>query len=82
LAEEFGLRQEKTAKLVLRADDLILLLTHHRPWDTSTFPTKDQRQALATIMHLLIYTGCRPAELVDAAKRKATCHEQAYEDGN
>jgi hypothetical protein len=29
LAEEFGLRREKTAKLVLGADDLILLLTHH-----------------------------------------------------
>lgn len=33
-------------------------------------------------MLLLIYTGCRPAELVDAAKRKATAGEQAYEDDN
>jgi hypothetical protein len=36
--------------------------------------------ALATIMLLLIYTGYRLAELVDVAKRKATYHEQAYED--
>lgn len=67
---------------MLRADDLILLLTHHWAPDTSIFPTEDQRLALATIMLLLIYTGCRPAELVDAVKRKATGHEQAYEDDN
>lgn len=65
---------------MLGADDLILLLTHHRARDISIFPTEDQRMALVTIMLLLIYTGCRPAELVDAAKRKATCREQAYED--
>jgi hypothetical protein len=33
-------------------------------------------------MLLLIYTGCRPAELVDAAKHNATCREQAYKDDN
>jgi hypothetical protein len=65
---------------VLGADDLILLLTHHWARDTSIFPTEDQRLALATIMLLLIYTGCRPAELVDAAKRKTSCPEQAHED--
>jgi hypothetical protein len=80
--DEFDLRREKTAKPVLGADDLILLLTHHWARDTSIFPTEDQRMALATIMLLLIYTGCRPAELVDAAKRKATSREQAYEDDN
>jgi hypothetical protein len=80
LAEEFSLRREKTAKPVLGADDLILLLTHHWARDTSTFQTEDQRLSLAAIMLLLIYTGCRPAELVDAAKRKASCREQAYED--
>jgi hypothetical protein len=65
---------------VLGADDLILLLTHHWARDTSIFPTEDQRLALATIMLLLIYTGCRPAELVDAAKGNATSRQQAYED--
>jgi hypothetical protein len=31
-------------------------------------------------MLLLIYTGYRPAELIDAAKHNATCREQAYKD--
>jgi integrase len=57
---------------VLGADDLVLLLTYHWAQDTSIFPTEDQRLALAAIMLLLIYTGCRPAELVDAAKGNAT----------
>ena len=46
----------------------------------SIFPTEDQRLALAAIMLLLIYTGCRPAKLVDAAKGNATSRQQAYED--
>ncbi|RAL59974.1 hypothetical protein DID88_000600 [Monilinia fructigena] len=83
LAKDFTLRREKTAKPVLGADDLILLLTHHWARDTSIFPTEDQRLALATIMLLLIYTGCRPAELVDAAKGKITTdRDQRYEDDN
>jgi hypothetical protein len=83
LVEEFNLRREKTAKPVLGADDLILLLTHHWARDTSIFPTEDQRLALATIMLLLIYTGCRPAELVHAAKGKiAADRDQTYEDDN
>ncbi|KAL9111830.1 MAG: hypothetical protein Q9187_007868 [Circinaria calcarea] len=76
LADEFHLRREKTPKPMLGADDLILLLTHHWVWDTSIFPTEHQRLTLAAIMLLLIYTGCRPAELVDAAKRKATSRTQ------
>ncbi|EDN93943.1 predicted protein [Sclerotinia sclerotiorum 1980 UF-70] len=83
LTKEFTLRGEKTAKPVLGADDLILLLTHHWARDTSIFPTGDQRLALATIMLLLIYTGCRPAESVDAAKGKiAIGRDQTYEDDN
>ncbi|PQE19655.1 hypothetical protein CJF31_00010054 [Rutstroemia sp. NJR-2017a BVV2] len=83
LAKEFTLRREKTAKPVLGADDLILLLTHHWARDTSIFPTEDQRLALATIMLLLIYTGCRPAELVDAGKVKSAIdRDQTYEDDN
>lgn len=58
------------AKPVLGSDDLLLLLTHHWGRDTNTFPTEEQRLALATAMLLLIYTGCRPAELVDGSKRR------------
>lgn len=65
---------------MLGADDLILLLTHHWARNRSIFPTKDQRLALAAIMLLLIYTGCRPAELVDAAKDNSTSRQQVYED--
>ncbi|PQE31113.1 hypothetical protein CJF32_00011319 [Rutstroemia sp. NJR-2017a WRK4] len=60
LAKEFTLRREKTAKPVLGADDLILLLTYHWARDTSIFPTEDQRLAFTTIMLLLIYTSYRP----------------------
>ena len=73
---------------MLGSDDLLLLLTHLWARDTSIFPTEDQRLALATIMLLLMYTGCRPAEMVDAqkvkgqdkAKGKATNRQQ--EDNN
>ena len=80
MATDFNLRREKTAKPVLGSDDLLLLLTHLWARDVSVFPTEDQHFALATIMLLLMYTGCRPAEMVDAweeetqgkAKREAT----------
>ncbi|TGO22912.1 hypothetical protein BPAE_0150g00050 [Botrytis paeoniae] len=71
LADRFNLERTTKAKPVLGADDILLLLTHHWARDTSTFPTENQRLALATIMLLSIYTGCRPAELVDASKGKA-----------
>ncbi|ELR02067.1 hypothetical protein GMDG_05228 [Pseudogymnoascus destructans 20631-21] len=69
LADEFKLRRTMKAKPVLGADDILLLLTHLWARDTSVFPTEDQRLTTATIMLLSIYTGCRPAELVDALKR-------------
>ncbi|KAI9729333.1 MAG: hypothetical protein M1818_008540 [Claussenomyces sp. TS43310] len=70
LAVLFDLRREPKAKPVLGADDVLLLLTHLWARDTSIFPTEHQRLAVAAIMLLSIYTGCRPAELVDASKRK------------
>ncbi|QSZ31844.1 hypothetical protein DSL72_001413 [Monilinia vaccinii-corymbosi] len=83
LAKEFTLRREKTAKPVLGADDFILLFIYYWAWDISIFPTEDQRLALATILLLLIYTGCRPAELVDAGKVKSAIdRDQTYEDDN
>ena len=57
------------AKLVLGADDVLLLLTHLWARDTSTFPTEDQRLTLASMMLLSIYTGCRLGELADALKQ-------------
>ncbi|KAH6661772.1 FluG domain-containing protein [Halenospora varia] len=38
--------------------------------DTSTFPTERHRVQFALILLLLFATGCRPAELVDAKKKK------------
>ncbi|KAF7865656.1 hypothetical protein EAF04_005822 [Stromatinia cepivora] len=83
LAKEFILKREKTVKPVLGVDDLILLFIHHWVRDTSIFPIEDQRLAFTTIIFLLIYTGCRPAELVDAGKVKSAIdYDQTYEDNN
>jgi Protein of unknown function (DUF3435) len=56
---------------VLGSDDVLLLLTHLWARDTCTFSTEDQRHGLATILLLSIFSGARPAELVDAMKRNA-----------
>lgn len=64
---------------MLGSDDLLLLLTHLWARDTSIFPTEDQRLSFATIMLLLIYTGCRPAELVDAQRKNANASGQVGE---
>jgi hypothetical protein len=52
-------------------DDLVRLLTYHWARDKSTFPTEDHRLDLATLILFQSFTGCRPAELVDASKPKA-----------
>ena len=57
-------------KPVLGPDDILLLLTHHWARDTCIFPIEDQRVAFAAILLLSIYTGCRPAELVDGSKSR------------
>jgi hypothetical protein len=51
-------------------DDLLLLLNYHWARDTSTFPTERHRVQFALILLFLFGTGCRPAELVDAKKKK------------
>jgi len=51
-------------------DDLLLLLHFHWARDTSTFPTERHRVQFAFILLLLSGTGCRPAELVDATKKR------------
>jgi hypothetical protein len=58
-------------KPMLGLDDLLLLLTHLWARDTCVFLTKDQRYTLATFLLLSIFTGARPAELVDAMKHNA-----------
>jgi hypothetical protein len=76
---EFGLVDTVKSKPVLGPDDVLLLLTHLWSRDTYTFPTEDQCESLAAIMLMSIFTGCRPAELVERTQRKATCK---YQQGN
>ena len=66
----FGLDNTVKLKPVLGVDDLLLLLNYHWARDTSTFPTERYRVQFALILLLLFGTGCRPAELVDAKKKK------------
>jgi hypothetical protein len=69
---------------VLGSDDVLLLLTHLWAWDTCTFPTKDQRHALAAILVLSIFTSARLGELVDATRRRAPhqCPWEHQDDPN
>jgi hypothetical protein len=78
LEEEFELDPTPKDKPVLGSDDVLLLLTHLWARDTCVFPTEDQRHALATILLLSIFTGARPAELVDAMKHNAP-HKYPWE---
>ena len=71
MENDFGLDPSPKDKPVLGSDDVLLLLTHLWARDTCTFPTEDQRHGLATILLLSIFSGARPAELVDAMKRNA-----------
>jgi hypothetical protein len=71
LEEEFDLDPAPKEKPVLGSDDVLLLLTHLWARDTCTFPTEDQRHGLATVLLFSLFTGARPAELVDAMKRSA-----------
>jgi hypothetical protein len=75
---EFKLDPTPKEKPVLGSDDVLLLLTHLWAKDTCVFPTEDQRHALATILLLSIFTGARPAELVDAMKHNAP-HKYPWE---
>jgi hypothetical protein len=70
LTRDFELDITVKEKPVLGVDDLLLLLNYHWARDTSTFPTERHRVQFALILLLLFATGCRPAELVDAKKKK------------
>jgi hypothetical protein len=68
------------SKPVLGVDDLLLLLTCHWARDKFTFPTERQRVQFALILLLAAYTGCRPAELVDASKSVNTSKPTKVKD--
>jgi hypothetical protein len=51
-------------------DDLLLLLNCHWARDKSVYRTERQRVQYALILLLLFGTGCRPAELVDAKRKR------------
>jgi hypothetical protein len=72
LTRDFELDITVKEKPVLGVDDLLLLLNYHWARDTSTFPTERHRVQFALILLILFATGCRPAELVDAKKKKRT----------
>jgi hypothetical protein len=58
------------SKPVLGVDDLLLLLNCHWARDKSVYRTERQRVQYALILLLLFGTGCRPAELVDAKRKR------------
>ena len=70
MTRDFELDITVKEKPVLGVDDLLLLLNYHWARNTSTFPTERHRVQFALILLLLFATGCRPAELVDAKKKK------------
>ena len=72
MTRDFELDITVREKPVLGVDDLLLLLNYHWARDTSTFPTERHRVQFALILLLLFATGCRPAELVDAKKKRRT----------
>jgi hypothetical protein len=81
LKNRFGLDNSAKPKLVAGPDDLVRLLTYHWAYDMSIiFPTEDHRLDLATLMLFQSFTGCRPAELVDASKPKACLNPLAKLD--
>ncbi|KFY20821.1 hypothetical protein V491_03397 [Pseudogymnoascus sp. VKM F-3775] len=57
-------------KPVLGVDDLLLLLNCHWARDKSVYRIERQRVQFALILLLLFGTGCRPAELVDAKRKR------------
>ena len=70
MTTDFDLDITVKEKPVLGINDLLLLLNYHCERDTSTFPTERYRVQFALILLLLFSTGCRPAELVNAKKKK------------
>jgi len=55
---------------VVGTDDLVYLFTYHWTFDTSIYPTEDDRLDITTLILFQLYTDCRPAELVHIYKIK------------
>ncbi|OBT53129.1 hypothetical protein VE04_05757 [Pseudogymnoascus sp. 24MN13] len=68
--DTLGLDRTVKSKPVLGVDDLLLLLNCHWARDKSVYPTERHRVQFALILLLLFGTGCRPAELVDAKRKR------------
>ena len=71
LIPRFGLRAPNIdGKPVVSAAELRVILIFNIAYDTRVFPCERQRAHLWACYLLLVYTGARPAELVDSEKKK------------
>jgi hypothetical protein len=82
LRQRYRLDPSVKSKPVVGVDDLLLMLTHHWAYDISTFPVERHRIQFGLILLMLSYTGCRPAELVDATKTSAASSDSTDCDGD
>ncbi|EXM13173.1 hypothetical protein FOTG_18367 [Fusarium oxysporum f. sp. vasinfectum 25433] len=70
LKTEFELDNQPGSKPVASIKEMMKVLVEVWFGDTSYFQTEDDRLNCATIVLLQGYTGCRPAELTDATKKR------------
>jgi hypothetical protein len=71
LIPRFGHRPPNIdGKPVLNVDNLRVILMFNIAYDTTIFPGERHRVQLAGCYQFLCYTGARPAELVDAERKK------------
>ncbi|RKL13865.1 hypothetical protein BFJ70_g15819 [Fusarium oxysporum] len=70
LKTEFELDNQPGSKPVASIKEMMKVLVEIWFGETSYFQTEDDRLNCATIVLLQGYTGCRPAELTDATKKR------------
>ncbi|SCO91190.1 uncharacterized protein FRV6_15318 [Fusarium oxysporum] len=70
LKTEFELDNQPGSKPVASVKEMMKVLVEIWFGETSYFQTEDDRLNCATIVLLQGYTGCRPAELTDATKKR------------
>ncbi|KAH7146947.1 hypothetical protein B0J13DRAFT_595275 [Dactylonectria estremocensis] len=71
LIPRFGHRPPNIdSKPMLNVDNLLVILTFNIAYDKRIFPGERHRIGLAACDQILCYTGARPAELVDAERKK------------
>ncbi|KAF5616442.1 hypothetical protein F25303_13524 [Fusarium sp. NRRL 25303] len=84
LKTEFELDNQPGSKPVASIREMMKVLVEIWFGETSYFQTEDDRLNCATIVLLQGYTGCRPAELTDATKKRGggnPLQEFDYSDG-